>query len=214
MAQIVFSQIGAAVGARLLPAGLGVLGWAVSGAAIGRAAGALAGGALDRYLAGPMEGPRLKALHVMEAAEGAGIPSVYGRTRVAGHLIWAARFRERRTTRSAGGKGGPRVNEYSYSVSFAVALGEGPGVRVVRAWANGEAFDLSGTVHRLYDGSEGQVPDPLIEMVEGTAPAIAEQPTSCLKICRSTSLATGCRSCLSRLFGCRREMRSLGCGTA
>ena len=68
MAQIVFSQIGAAVGARRLPAGLSVLGWAVSGAAIGRAAGARAGGALDRYLAGPMEGPRLKALHVMEAA--------------------------------------------------------------------------------------------------------------------------------------------------
>ena len=171
MAQIVFSQIGAAVGARLLPAGLSVLGWAVSGAAIGRAAGALAGGALDRYQAGPMEGPRLKALHVMEAAEGAGIPSVYGRTRVAGHLIWAARCRERRTTRSAGGKGGPRVNDYSYAVSFAVALGEGPGVRVVRAWANGEAFDLSGTLHRLYDGSEGQVPDPLIEMIEGDAPA-------------------------------------------
>ncbi len=63
------------------------------------------------------------------------------------------------------------MNEYSYSVSFAVALGEGPGVRVVRAWANGEAFDLSGTTHRLYDGSEGQSPDPLIEMIEGDAPA-------------------------------------------
>lgn len=171
MAQVVFSQVGAAVGSRLLPAGLNVLGRAVSGAAIGRAAGALAGRALDQYLAGPMEGPRIKALHVMEASEGAGVPSVYGRMRVAGQLIWAARFRERRTTRSAGGKGGPRVNDYSYSVSFAVALGEGPGVHVVRAWANGEAFDLSGTVHRIYDGSEGQTSDPLIEMIEGDAPA-------------------------------------------
>lgn len=171
MAQVVFSQVGAAVGSRLLPAGLNALGRAISGAAIGRAAGAMAGRALDQYLAGPMEGPRIKALHVMEASEGAGVPSVYGRMRVAGQLIWAARFREARTTRRAGGKGGPKVNEYSYSVSFAVAIGEGPGVRVVRAWANGEAFDLSGTVHRLYDGSEGQVPDPLIEMIEGEAPA-------------------------------------------
>ena len=171
MAQIVFSQVGAALGARLLPAGLSVLGRTIGGAAIGRAAGALAGGALDRYLAGPMEGPRIRALHVMEAAEGAGVPSVYGRMRVAGQLIWAARLRERRTTRRAGGKGGPRVNEYSYSASFAVALGEGPGVRVRRAWANGEPFDFSGTEHRIYDGSETQPPDPLIEMIEGAAPA-------------------------------------------
>ena len=171
MAQIAFAEIGAAVGARLLPAGLNVAGRAITGAAIGRAAGAMAGRALGNYLAGPAEGPRLKALHVMEAAEGAGVPSVYGRMRVAGQLIWAARLRERRTTRQAGGKGGPRVNEYNYSVSFAVALGEGPGVCVVRAWANGEAFDLSGAVHRLYDGGEAQVPDPLIEMIEGAAPA-------------------------------------------
>ena len=171
MAQIAFAEIGAAVGTRLLPAGLNVLGRTVSGAAIGRAAGAMAGRALTNYLAGPAEGPRLKALHVMEASEGAGVPSVYGRMRVSGQLIWAARFRERRTTRSVGSKGGPKVNDYSYSVSFAVAMGEGPGVRVVRAWANGETFDLSGTVHRLYDGSEAQVPDPLIEMIEGDAPA-------------------------------------------
>lgn len=171
MAQIAFAEIGAVVGTRLLPAGLNVAGRAISGAAIGRAAGAMAGRALSNYLAGPDEGPRLKALHVMEASEGAGVPSVYGRMRVSGQLIWAARFRERRTTRSVGGKGGPKVNEYSYSVSFAVALGEGPGVRVVRAWANGEAFDLSGVTHRLYDGSEAQVPDPLIEMIEGAAPA-------------------------------------------
>lgn len=170
MAQIAFSQVGAAVGSRLLPAGLNVLGRTVSGAAIGRAVGAMAGRALDQYLAGSMEGPRIKALHVMEASEGAGVPSVYGRMRVVGQLIWAARLRERRITRNIGGKGGPKVNDYTYSASFAVALGEGPGVRVLRAWANGEAFDLSGVVHRLYDGGEAQVPDPLIEMIEGAAP--------------------------------------------
>lgn len=171
MAQIAFAEIGAAVGTRLLPAGLNVAGRAITGAAIGRAAGAMAGRALSNYLAGPAEGPRIKALHVMEAHEGTGVPSVYGRMRVSGQLIWAARFRERRTTRSAGGKGGPKVNDYSYSVSFAVALGEGPGVRVARAWANGEAFDLSSVTHRIYEGDEAQVPDPLIEMIEGAAPA-------------------------------------------
>lgn len=171
MAQIAFAEIGAAVGTRLLPAGLNLAGRAISGAAIGRAAGAMAGRAFSNYLAGPAEGPRLKALHVMEASEGVGVPSVYGRMRVSGQLIWAARFREQRTTRSVGGKGGPKVNEYSYSVSFAVAIGEGPGAHVVRAWANGEAFDLSSVTHRIYDGGEGQVPDPLIEMIEEDAPA-------------------------------------------
>lgn len=171
MAQIVFSEVGAAVGARLLPSGIGFLGRQLSGAALGRAAGAMAGRALANYLSGPAEGPRVKALHLMEAAEGTGIPSVYGRMRVGGQLIWASRFRETQTQRRAGGKGGPQVNEYSYTVSFAVALGDGPGVIVQRAWANGEPFDLSRVNYRVYSGEEDQLPDPLIEMIEGQAPA-------------------------------------------
>lgn len=51
MAQIAFAEIGAAVGTRLLPAGLNVAGRAISGAAIGRAAGAMAGRDLSNYLA-------------------------------------------------------------------------------------------------------------------------------------------------------------------
>ncbi|MFN3313086.1 MAG: glycoside hydrolase/phage tail family protein [Hyphomonas sp.] len=171
MAQIVLTEIGAAAGQRLLPSGISLLGRQITGPAIGRAAGAMAGRALGRYLAGPQEGPRIKALHVMEAAEGEGIHSVYGRMRVSGQLIWASRFRETRTTNSAGDKGGPRVNDYAYSVSFAVALGEGPGLIVQRAWANGEPFDLSAVTCRIYGGDEAQPPDPLIEMIEGAAPA-------------------------------------------
>ena len=72
--------------------------------------------------AGATEGPRVKGLHVMEAREGAGIPGAYGKMRVGGQVIWAARFREAKTTRSTGGKGGPKVSDFSYSVSFAVAL--------------------------------------------------------------------------------------------
>ncbi|MFN7055837.1 glycoside hydrolase TIM-barrel-like domain-containing protein [Hyphomonas sp.] len=170
MAEIILTEIGAAIGQRLLPTGVTLLGRTISGAAIGRAAGSLAAGALNRYLAGPAEGPRIPVLHVMEAAEGSGVPSVYGRMRVAGYLIWASRFREARRGRS-GGKGSGRANEYAYTVSFAVALGEGPGVRVQRAWANGEPFDLSRVSCRIYGGEEDQPPDPLIEMIEGAAPA-------------------------------------------
>ncbi|KDA02855.1 baseplate multidomain protein megatron [Hyphomonas oceanitis] len=171
MAQVVLSEVGAAVGRWALPQGLQVLGQTVAGATIGRAIGSVAGRAIDAAFAGATEGPRVKGLHVMEAREGAGIPGVYGKMRVGGQVIWAARFREAKTTRSTGGKGGPKVSDFSYSVSFAVALGEGPILGVQRAWANGEAFDLSGVVYRIHTGTEDQAPDPLIEMVEGAAPA-------------------------------------------
>ncbi|MFN7164195.1 MAG: glycoside hydrolase/phage tail family protein, partial [Hyphomonas sp.] len=170
MAQIILSEAGAALGRSLLPQGVSLLGQTLTGAAIGRAAGSMLGGAIDSHFAAPAQGPRVKALHVMGAAEGAGIASVYGRMRVGGQLIWASRFKERRTAERAG-KGGPLVEQSRYSVSFAVALGEGPIRRIVRAWANGEPFDLSGVVHRVYPGTEDQGPDPLIEMIEGAAPA-------------------------------------------
>lgn len=171
MAQIVLSQAGAALGRHMLPQGLKLLGTQVAGAAIGRAVGSVVGGLIDARLAPPVEGPRVKTLPVMESREGVGIPSVYGRMRVAGQVIWASRFREHKTTQSSGSKGGPRVTTYDYTVSFAVALGEGPVLAVQRAWANGEAFDLSQVTHRLYRGDDTQDADPLIEMIEGAAPA-------------------------------------------
>ena len=170
MAQIILSEAGAALGRSFLPQGLSLLGQTLTGAAVGRAAGSLIGGAIDSYFAAPVQGPRVKALHVMGAAEGSGVASAYGRMRVGGQLIWASRFKETRRTERAG-KGGPPVERSRYSISFAVALGEGPVLRIARAWANGEPFDLSGTVHRVHPGTEDQAPDPLIEMIEGAAPA-------------------------------------------
>lgn len=157
MAELVLGKAGAAIGGALLPKGLSFL---------GGMAGRLAGAALDaRYLSPPVQGPRVKDFHLTEGREGAGIPVVYGRCRVGGQLIWAANFKERREVE--GGKGGPRVANYSYSLSFAVALCEGEVARVARCWANGEPFDLSQVTWRLHSGSEDQAPDPLIEAIEG-----------------------------------------------
>ncbi|WOR13742.1 glycoside hydrolase/phage tail family protein [Hyphomonas sp. FCG-A18] len=172
MAEIALTQAGAALGSTLLPNGLSILGQTISGAAIGRFAGSLAGRAIDASLAPPLEGPRVKSLHVMESREGAGLPTVYGRYRVGGQVIWASRFREKREERS-GGKGGPRYTEYSYTVSFAVALCEGPITRVDRIWANNEPLALNDVTWRLYQGHEDQVPDPLIEAIEGSGQAPA-----------------------------------------
>ncbi len=170
MAQLVLSNVGSVVGGRLLPNGVAAFGAQISGAAIGQAVGSVAGAYLDaRYLTPPIEGPRISEFHVTQSREGASVPVVYGRMRVGGQVIWAARFKERRE--ESGGKGGPRVREYSYSLSFAVALGAGEVARVARCWANGAPFDLSKVTWRFYPGSETQQPDPLIEAVEGEAPA-------------------------------------------
>ncbi len=171
MAQIILSEAGASLGRRAFANGINLAGVGLSGASLGRSAGAFIGRAIDQAFADPREGPRVASLHIMESREGAGIPSVYGRMRVGGQLIWASCFREQRRVERVGGKGGTKQANYTYSVSLAVALGEGNVSAVRQAFANGEAFDLSSVTHRFYGGDETQLPDPLIDMLEGTAPA-------------------------------------------
>ena len=166
MAEIVLSQVGAVVGQNLLPQGLTVLGQNIAGASIGRTIGSLAGSAIDASLAAPIEGPRIDALHVTQSHEGAGLPAVYGRSRVGGQVIWASRFLENRQKQSAG-KGGPKYTEYTYSVSAAIAISEGPITRLDRIWANGESLNLADYNWRLYKGADDQLPDPIIEAIEG-----------------------------------------------
>ncbi|MGJ3231306.1 MAG: baseplate multidomain protein megatron [Oceanicaulis sp.] len=139
-----------------------------------RAAPAYAAQAISDVFAPIQDGPRRSALQLQTSTEGAPIPLVYGRMRLAGQVIWAARFKERSQVRSAGGgKGGPKVREYAYSVSFAVALCEGPIAGVGKVWANGEPLSTAGLVMRVHTGGEAQAPDPLIEAIEGAGAAPA-----------------------------------------
>ena len=177
MGQIILSQAGATLGASLLPNGAGLGAFGISGAAIGSIVGTLAGRALDSVLSPAVEGPRIEAFHVMNAREGAAMANVYGRMRVGGQLIWASRFKERRRERSAG-KGGPKISDYSYSVSLAVAVCEGPVTRLDRVWANGERLRLADYNWRFYNGGETQEPDPLIEAVEGAGEVPAFRGTA------------------------------------
>lgn len=158
MAQVILSSVGQAIG--------GPIG-AVIGSTLGRA--------IDQRVMSGLEparqkGPRLETLKVQGTAEGAPMAAVFGRARVTGQMIWAARFQEGRRT-SAGGKGGPRTVEYDYSLSFAVALCEGEIDGIGRVWADGRPMDLSGAAMRVHRGGADQTPDPLIEAVEGAAPA-------------------------------------------
>jgi hypothetical protein len=153
---------------------LGGIGGAIGGG-LGRAIGAFAGASLDRLavssLSEPRQrGPRLETLKVQSSADGAPMAAVFGRARVTGQVIWAARFLEKRNERS-GGKGGPRTVDYAYSLSFAVGLCEGPIDGVGRVWADGRPLDLSGVTMRVHRGTDDQNADPLIQAVEGGAPA-------------------------------------------
>ena len=151
---------------------LGGLGGMAGVSSLGLLAGGLLGRALDDRLVAGLSparqvGPRLEGLKLQSSAEGAPMACVFGRARVTGQVIWAARFLERKEKRSAG-KAGKTV-DYAYSLSFAVALCEGPIDGVGRIWADGQPMDMTGVTMRLYRGTESQLPDPLIEAVEGRA---------------------------------------------
>lgn len=175
MAELVLSTAGRALGASL-PGAFGAI-----GATLGRMGGTLLGSAIDRSLFGvgvTREGPRLTDVHIQGSTEGASIPALYGSVRIAGQVIWAARFKEHVETSEsgAGGKGGgARVSSrtYRYTLSFAVGLCEGEVARIGRVWANGALLDLSTLAWRLHSGAEDQAPDALIEAIEGAENAPA-----------------------------------------
>ncbi len=114
-------------------------------------------------------GARASDLSIQTSTEGAPVPIVYGRMRLSGQLIWAARFNESAITRSeTGGKGGgPKSTQYRYSVSIAVGLCEGEIGGIGRVWADGALLDLSSVTYRVHKGARDQAPDPLVEAVEG-----------------------------------------------
>lgn len=169
MATLLLSAAGAAVGA-----GFGGTIMGLSGAVIGRAAGATLGRVIDARLAGRgsgvVERGRVERFRLNGAGEGQPQARVWGRARIAGHVIWASDFEERVSSGvQRGGKGGARteVRAHSYLVSLALGLCEGPILSLGRIWADGQEIAPDRLNLRLYHGSEVQLPDPKIEAVEG-----------------------------------------------
>ncbi len=157
------------------------------GAAIG---GSLGGLLFPERLPG-VSGPRLNDAEVTVSTEGQAIPIVLGSHVVAGNIIDAAPLREVENSEEVGGKGGPtqEVTSFSYFLTFALALCEGPIGGVRRIWANGKiiydrrpqqdgesdpdyatrltASDELDERMTTYLGDEDQLPDPLLEAVHG-----------------------------------------------
>lgn len=179
MATILLSAAGAAIGGSL---GGTVLGLSMT--AIGRLAGATLGRSLDQRLLGQgsdaVETGRVERLRLTGTGEGDPIAQIYGRMRVAGHVIWASQFVESVAT-SGGGKGissKPKTSTYSYSVSLAIALCEGEITHVGRVWADGVEIPRDDLGMRVYTGAGDQLPDPKIEAVEGVGMAPAYRGTA------------------------------------
>ena len=139
-----------------LRAGRGLLNWA------GRSA--LQWG-LNTLFAPEVNGPRLPEFPLQTSTDGAPMPRLWGRGRIAGQVIWASRYHESRE--ESGGKGGPRQTRYAYSISFAVGLCEGEIAGIGRVWANGALLDQSRYVMRVHTGAEDQAPDAVIMATEG-----------------------------------------------
>lgn len=174
MAGLLLAGLGSAIGGAIGGTFLGI-----SSAVIGQAIGAVVGSMIDAYLFAPtiktsQEGPRLQEANVMTSVEGTNIVRGYGRFKVAGNVIWASRLREEvvKETTKQGGKGGgggveTTTTTYNYYANFAVGLCEGPILDVHRVWADGKLVDLSEYTYRIYQGTESQTPDSLIETKEG-----------------------------------------------
>lgn len=194
----------------------------MSGTSVGQAVGAVVGAVVGFYMGGPMgaaqgfaigyslggvvdppkgpriEGPRLDDKKVVTSTYGDAIPLVYGPdNRLSGNVIWSTGLIEHAEEEESGGKGGgggaTTVN-YTYSISFALALSGRRGTALRRIWmnnklvynvanatgplptisqVNGQVVTKSLGTHAVFEelhfwpGSTVQVPDPLIESING-----------------------------------------------
>lgn len=90
---------------------------------------------------------RILSLQVQRSSQGLTLPVIYGRTRVAGNLVWYGDFVtiEHKTTTRQGGKGGGGVKQvdisYTYEAAVMLALCEGEIQGVGRIWRDKEKFD-------------------------------------------------------------------------
>jgi hypothetical protein len=164
MAQLALGVVGAAIGTFF---GAPEVGWMV-GVAIGAVL----------FPEHPKR-PSPNDVRVQQSAYGQYIPRVYGMYRVAGNVIWAGQPVEHDPSGKGGGKGS---GQPTVSMSFAVALCEGPISGVRRIWANGKlVYDVSNPSNfqqisgsaamlsnfQVYLGDENQMPDPTMESVLG-----------------------------------------------
>ncbi len=162
--------------------------YAISTATFGAivAVGGMLGAALGAALVAPglpdVEGPQALEGMGQVSTYGKFIPVVYGRSRLAGNIIWSKGIREVKSTQEVGGKGGgggQTVTTYTYYCSWALAIGEGKVRDIHNIWFDADLVYVQGGAVNgalsnkltFYYGDEEQLADPLIEAAEGSGNA-------------------------------------------
>lgn len=168
MAQLVISAAGAVIGFYI---------GGPAGAQVGWVAGSLIGAAVAPS---SIYGPRLSDTKVQISSYAAAVPIPYGGVRLAGNVIWSTDLVEHES--SGGGKGGQKVTSFSYTVSMASLVCDGPIGGIRKIWADAKlVYDISEDADEatqvasaafadymtVYLGSEAQLPDATIEASEG-----------------------------------------------
>lgn len=165
MGQFALGLAGAAVGSLGGP----------TGAQIGWMLGSFAWNLLDPP---KIEGPRLHDTKVGGADYGTMRPILYGTARIGGIGMGQGSISEgpnkfTEHEEKSGGKGGPEVTSFRYTLSFWNEICEGPIYGVQRRWANGRLITEAGAASNdtwpftLYLGDTTQLPDPTMETVYG-----------------------------------------------
>ena len=161
----------------------------IAGQAIGYSLGGPLGAVVGSFIGGtigniidpldPVYGPRLEDRRIQVASYGTPVGRLYGVTRTAGCVIWAADLEEVESSEQVGGKGGPsqEVVSYTYFATFAVLLSENEIRSIRRIWADAVLIhdgrlevDNPGAArvdYTLYRGTEDQLPDPTMEAALG-----------------------------------------------
>lgn len=109
---------------------------------------------------------KYSGLQIQTSIYGKCIPIVYGRTRVAGNLLWYGDFNATAHSQGGsgkggvggggGGKGGGGSVTYTYSTSFILALCEGPISNIRRIWWDKNLGNLSSIGFTFFSGSYSQ----------------------------------------------------------
>lgn len=134
----VLPVVGAAIGAYFGGAQGAQIGWAI---------GSVVGNAVDPQV---IKGPSIGDLAAQTSQEGVPRPIFFALSQpVSGNIVMCSKPNIV-TKRQRQGKGGPVTETQAVYRSYAVAIGEGPNVQLIRCWSNGKL---------VYDARPGQ-PDP------------------------------------------------------
>jgi hypothetical protein len=127
-------------------------------------------------------GNRLTDIAQQTASVGQPIPFGYGRFLVDGNIIWTAGKPTEHVQKKRQGKGGVKTQEYTYTLSYAIAFCAGPIYGYFTILRDGKVVytnDPNATIEdaafaakwalkcTMYSGTREQMPDSTIEAVKG-----------------------------------------------